>query len=147
MLNVRSKVCCHFGRVRTSQGGRYSRQSICPLYRPANLYLLLRLYYTGTLLNKRKNLARNSKSSNVRETDSESFSPAIYFNYLPQILLWHKLSFLRKLPIHKRHFRHYIQLPVCHQCSKVRLQLKSDYMEHRPPLGPQGYIREWLYIY
>jgi hypothetical protein len=42
-----------------------SGQSLCPLYRHANLYLL---YHTGTLHNKRKNPARNSKSSNVRNS-------------------------------------------------------------------------------
>jgi hypothetical protein len=49
-------------RVRAIKG-----QSHCPLYRPANIYLLLRLYYTGTLHNKLKNPARNSNSSNVQK--------------------------------------------------------------------------------
>jgi ribosomal protein S14 len=35
----------------------FGRTSQRPLYRPANLYLLLRLYYTGTVHNKRKNPA------------------------------------------------------------------------------------------
>jgi hypothetical protein len=48
----------------TSQGDIVG--SLYPLYRPANLYLLLRLYYAGTLHSKQKNPARNSKSSNVR---------------------------------------------------------------------------------
>jgi hypothetical protein len=42
------------------KSGRYSGQSFCPLYRPANLY------YAGTLHSKQKNPARNSNSSNVR---------------------------------------------------------------------------------
>jgi hypothetical protein len=65
MLIIRSKVSCIFGR--TSQGdvvGRVSAHYIALL--SANIYLLLRLYYTGTLNNKRKYMARNSKSSNVR---------------------------------------------------------------------------------
>jgi hypothetical protein len=62
------------------ESGRYSGQSLCPLYHPANIYLLLRLYYARTLHSKQYNPARNSNSSNVRNRPwPESFSPAIYF--------------------------------------------------------------------
>jgi hypothetical protein len=46
------------------ESGRYIS---IPVYRPAaaNLYLLPGPYYAGTLHSKRKNPARNSKSSNL----------------------------------------------------------------------------------
>jgi hypothetical protein len=52
------------------ESGRYSGQSLCPLYLPANLYLLLRLYYTGTLHNNGK-IRREIQNPQMFETDPD----------------------------------------------------------------------------
>jgi hypothetical protein len=62
---VRGEKKLPFSCLKLDGSVRCSGQSLCPLYRPANLYLLLRLYYAGMLHSKRKNPARNSKSSNL----------------------------------------------------------------------------------
>jgi hypothetical protein len=55
----------------------------CPLYRPAHLYLLLRLYTMQTRSTPNGKIRREIQNPQIFETDPESFSPAIYSSNFP----------------------------------------------------------------
>jgi hypothetical protein len=95
-FKIRSKVCCNFGR--TSQDdvvGNVSAHYIA---------LLIFTCYTGTLHNKRKNPAQNSKSSNVRNRPGPGLNPFPQQSTLALLLMisgpWQCVLFLISRSFH-----------------------------------------------
>jgi hypothetical protein len=95
MLNIRSKDFCNFGR--TSQGDVVGKVSAH--------YIALLIYtcfcaYTGSLHNKQKNPARNSKSSNVpnRPCTVVRALTSIFFLFFSSymLVLIYLMTFLRE---------------------------------------------------
>jgi hypothetical protein len=56
-----------------NESGRGSGQSLCPLYRPSNLCLLLRLYYSDRLHTTNGKIRREIQDPQMFETDRVLF--------------------------------------------------------------------------